>query len=85
MPALPSQAFLKRYEEVAPLAPGTELETAQQYKCLPSYLIELALQETDCLRWLPSMLAALALVEDAPPLDLPWQNPVTAPGFPGSA
>ena len=70
---------------MAPLAPGTELEAAQQYKCLPSYLIELALQETDCLRWLPSMLAALALVQDAPPLDLPWQNPVTAPGFPGSA
>ena len=42
----------------APHAPLTHLH---RYHCLSSYLIELALQETDCLRWLPSMVAASAI------------------------
>lgn len=66
-----SKAFLKGYEEVAPLgvapldAPHVSLGVPrldeQRYHCLSSYLIELALQETDCLRWLPSMVAASAI------------------------
>jgi len=56
-----STAFLKGYEEISPLdAPHAEVD-AQRYHCLSSYLIELALQETDCLRWLPSMVAASAI------------------------
>ena len=56
-----SKAFLKGYAEVAPLDDPHNVVDERTYHCLSSYLIELALLETDCLRWLPSILAASAI------------------------
>lgn len=61
--AATSKAFLKRYQEVAPLdcSKQTNAEAVLQYEHLANFFLELALQETDCLRWLPSMIAASSI------------------------
>lgn len=61
--AATSKAFLKRYQEVAPLdgSMQTNAEAVLRYEYLANFFLELALQETDCLRWLPSMIAASSI------------------------
>ena len=49
--------------KVAPLDcyPQTSPDAVQTYENLANFFLELALQETDCLRWLPSMIAASSI------------------------
>ena len=54
-------ACLPSHPNHPPCVTSPPRASPHRYHCLSSYLIELALQETDCLRWLPSMVAASAI------------------------